>query len=390
MTELTRGFETVEFKQRLARVQTSMQAQQLDVLLLSCEADVRYFSGFLTQFWQSPTRPWFLLVPQSGEPVAVIPSIGEHCMSQTWISDIRTWPSPHETDDGVSLLSDTIISLTGDSGRIGLPMGRESYLRMPVSDFEKVKSTLAKHEWVDATQLLQHTRMIKSSAEITKIRHVCQLASDVFEGAPNWLHTGMSEIEVFREFKIRALQVGVDDVSYLVGGAGLGGYEDIISPPGNHLIQAGDVLILDTGCVWDGYFCDYDRNYSFGPASNAVNTAYQRAWDATEAGFTAAKPGASFADLFNAMNTILSDGNPTAESNVGRLGHGLGTQLTEPASITSFDNTTLETGMVITLEPGLVYDGTKMMVHEENIVITDTGAELLSRRASQQIIEVKN
>ncbi len=388
MTEPTRGFDTAEFKQRLARVQTGMQAQQLDVLLLSCEPDVRYFSGFLTQFWQSPTRPWFLLVPQSGEPVAVIPSIGEYCMSQTWINTIHTWASPHETDDGVSLLTDTLYTLTGDGGRIGLPMGRESHLRMPLGDFEKVKTALAKHEWVDATELLQHTRMVKSAAEIKKIRHVCQLASDVFESAPEWLRTGMSDVDVFREFKIKALQAGVDDVSYLVGGAGLGGYEDIISPPAAHILQTGDVLILDTGCVWDGYFCDYDRNYSFGPASDAVNAAYQRTWDATEAGFAAAKPGATFADLFNVMNGILSDGNSAAGSSVGRLGHGLGTQLTEPASITIFDNTVLEAGMVITLEPGLVYDGIKMMVHEENIVITDSGAEYLSRRASQQIVEV--
>ncbi len=390
MTEPTRGFDTAEFKQRLARVQTGMLAQQLDVLLLSCEPDVRYFSGFLTQFWQSPTRPWFLLVPQSGEPVAVIPSIGEHCMSQTWINTIHTWSSPHETDDGVSLLSNTISSLTGGTGRIGLSMGRESHLRMPLADFEKVKSALAKHEWADATALLQHTRMVKSEAEVTKIRYVCQLASDVFDGASDWLRTGMSDIEVFREFKIKALQAGVDDVSYLVGGAGVGGYEDIISPPAARLLQTGDVLILDTGCVWDGYFCDYDRNYCFGPASDAVNAAYQRTWDATEAGFDAAKPGASFADLFNVMNGILSDGDPAAGSSVGRLGHGLGTQLTEPASITSFDNTLLEAGMVITLEPGLVYDGIKMMVHEENIVITDTGAEYLSRRAPQKITEVAN
>jgi len=365
MAEPTRGFENSEYQQRLSRVQQGMQAQQLDVLLLSCEPDVRYFSGFFTQFWQSPTRPWFLLVPLSGKPVAVIPSIGEYCMSQTWIDEIHTWSSPHETDDGVSLLANTLKTLTGNSGRIGLPMGRETHLRMPMGDFDKVKAQLANHEWIDATQLLQHTRMVKSPAEITKIRHVCQIASDVFEGAPAWLHTGMTDVDVFRQFKIKALEAGVDDVSYLVGGAGSGGYEDIISPPAAHTLQTGDVLILDTGCVWDGYFCDYDRNYSFGPASSAVSSAYQRAWDA-----------------------ILSDGNDDAGSSVGRLGHGLGTQLTEQASITSFDTTVLEAGMVITLEPGLVYDGIKMMVHEENIVITDSGAEYLSRRAAQQIVEV--
>lgn len=388
ITEPERGFATSEFESRLYRVQQGMRDQQLDLLLLTSEADVRYFSGFLTQFWQSPTRPWFLLIPQSGEPVAVIPSIGEQCMSRTWIKHIYTWASPSESDDGVGLLLDTINRLTSGQGRIGTPMGRESHLRMPLNDFEAVLQTLDKHEWVDASSLLQHTRMIKSSAEIKKIHHVCQLASDVFEHATNWLHAGMTDIDVFREFKIKALQAGVDDVCYLVGGSGAGGYEDIISPASNRTITAGDVLILDTGCVWDGYFCDFDRNYSFGAASSAVSSAYQRAWDATEAGFAAAKPGVTFADLYKAMQTVLSDGADSDDSNVGRLGHGLGTQLTEPASITSFDHTVLEIGMVLTLEPGLTYDGVKMMVHEENIVITESGAEYLSRRAPQQIIEI--
>lgn len=387
-TEPERGFATSEFESRLHRVQDGMRNQQIDLLLLTSEADVRYFSGFLTQFWQSPTRPWFLLVPQSGEPVAVIPSIGEQCMSRTWIKQIYTWASPSETDDGVSLLIDTVNRLTSRQGRIGTPMGRESHLRMPLSDFEDVIQNLDNHEWVDATSLLQHTRMFKSAAEIKKIQHVCQLASDVFEQAPNWLHTGMTDIDVFREFKIKALQAGVDDVSYLVGGSGAGGYDDIISPASDRTIHTGDVLILDTGCVWDGYFCDFDRNYSFGSASSAINSAYQRAWDATEAGFATAKPGATFADLFNAMQTVLSNGSDDDDSNVGRLGHGLGTQLTEPASITSYDQTVLEVGMVLTLEPGLTYDGVKMMVHEENIVITESGAEYLSRRAPQQIIEI--
>lgn len=83
-----------------------MAEGSIDALLLTTEPEVRYFSGFLTQFWQSPTRPWFLVVPATGRPVAVIPEIGEPLMSQTWIDDFRTWPSPSPDDEGVSLLAD--------------------------------------------------------------------------------------------------------------------------------------------------------------------------------------------------------------------------------------------------------------------------------------------
>lgn len=100
-----RGFLITEFAQRLGRAQRGMARAGLDALLLTTEPEVRWFTGFLTEFWQSPTRPWFLVVPRDGEPIAVIPGIGEPLMARTWIDDIRTWPSPRPGDEGVSSLA---------------------------------------------------------------------------------------------------------------------------------------------------------------------------------------------------------------------------------------------------------------------------------------------
>ncbi|MGB9438886.1 MAG: M24 family metallopeptidase, partial [Desulfobacterales bacterium] len=72
-------------------------------------------------------------------------------------------------------------------------------------------------------------------------------------------------------------------------------------------------------------------------------------------------------------------------NDVGRLGHGLGMQLTEWPSNTAFDNTPLVPGMVLTLEPGMMYAPGKSMVHEENIVITESGAQYLSVRCSPEL-----
>ena len=79
-----RQFLLTEFEQRLARAQTMMRALKLDAVLLTTETNVRYFSGYFTQFWQSPTRPWFLILPLTGKPIAVIPTIGVVGMSNTW------------------------------------------------------------------------------------------------------------------------------------------------------------------------------------------------------------------------------------------------------------------------------------------------------------------
>ncbi|MGI9355328.1 MAG: M24 family metallopeptidase, partial [Rhizobiaceae bacterium] len=141
---------------------------------------------------------------------------------------------------------------------------------------------------------------------------------------------------------------------------------------------------LDTGVVWDGYFCDFDRNYAIGPATPAVADAHARLIDATQAAFDAARPGKTTADLFHSMDAVLTGG--TSDTEPGRLGHGLGMQLTEWPSILPQDQTVLEEGMVLTLEPGIALEHDKIMVHEENIVIAQTGAEFLSSPAGREIV----
>jgi Xaa-Pro aminopeptidase len=141
--------------------------------------------------------------------------------------------------------------------------------------------------------------------------------------------------------------------------------------------------MLDTGVVHDGHFCDFDRNFSVGSPSPATATAHARLLEATQAGFAAARPGAAASDLFHAMDAVLTGGVGIAEA--GRLGHGLGTQLTEWPSLLPHDRTVLEPGMVLTLEPGLQTAPGRIMVHEENIVIREHGAEWLSPLASAAI-----
>ena len=80
------------------------------------------------------------------------------------------------------------------------------------------------------------------------------------------------------------------------------------------------------------------------------------------------------------MQQVIAPG-AGAGGDVGRFGHGLGMQLTEWPSIAPFDDTILEPGMVLTLEPSLAFGTGKMMVHEEVIVVRDSGAELLTHRA---------
>ena len=380
----TRGFHQSEFEARTARAQEMMATAGMSAILVLTEPEVRYFTGFLTPFWQSPTRPWFVVIPAAGKPIAVIPAIGTECMAATWIDDILTWSSPNPIDEGISLLSDVLRGVTSGDAKVGLPMGPETALRMSMLDFNRLSEAIAPQTFVDASPIIQTLRMTKSDAEIEKVRHICGVLSGVFEDLPNVLRTGMTNVEIFRAFKIAALNAGADDVAYLVGGTGQGGYGDIISPPSDIPSAHGDVLILDTGATFDGYFCDFDRNYIFGDTTDAAKRAYDVVYRATEAGIAAAVPGNTCADLYHTMQGIMDAGGAMG-NDVGRLGHGLGMQLTEWPSNMPTDMTVLKPGMIMTLEPGMTFAPGKVMVHEENLVIREGAPELLSRRAASEM-----
>ena len=142
--------------------------------------------------------------------------------------------------------------------------------------------------------------------------------------------------------------------------------------------------MMDTGCVWDGYFCDFDRNWAVGQADDTARRAYDVLWRATEAGLRTAKPGNTCRDLFEAMSKVIKEMDDSG-GDIGRLGHGLGMQLTEQPSHAAFDTTVLKENMVLTLEPSLGYGDGLMMVHEENIVVRANGAELITTRAAPEL-----
>ncbi|MCH1532437.1 MAG: Xaa-Pro peptidase family protein [Planktomarina temperata] len=379
---MPQGFETTEFKARLTGAQSRMNAADLDAILLTTEPDIRYFTGYLTRFWESPCRPWFLVLPRSGDPIAVIPSIGAAPMARTWITDIRTWRAPDLEDDGISLLAETLRDL---GPRIGTPSGLQSHLRMPLGDFARLNAALPQPIGADA-DILRSLRLVKSEAEIEKIKTACQIATRAFERVPEIARIGQPLAPVFRDFQRLCLDEGADWVPYLAGAAAPGGYGDVISPADDRPLEAGDVLMLDTGLVHDGYFCDFDRNFSVGSPSPDVAAGHSRLIEATYAAFEAARPGATAAELFHVMDKIVTGG--AGRSEAGRYGHGLGMNLTEWPSLIPTDHTPLVERMVLTLEPGIELAPGRALVHEENIVIRENGAEWLSQPYGAEMIRI--
>ncbi|ODS25076.1 peptidase M24 [Candidatus Endobugula sertula] len=380
VTTPLRGFERNEFEARTEKLQKLMAKQHIGGVFFSTEPEFRYFSGFKSQFWESPTRPWFLVIPVQGLPIAVIPDIGVAGFEDTWIEDVRSWPSPRPEDDGIRLLANTLAEVSKQSKCIGAMLGPETHLRMPATNFRHLEQRLSQYNITDITTIVRHIRSIKSSTEIDKIRFACEVTAAGFDFLLENLQAGITEREACKAMQIEMLRLGADTCPYLIATSGPNGYDNIIMGPTDRQINQGDILIIDTGANFDGYFSDFDRNFAFGEVEQQAYDAYEAVFESTEAGLLTAAPGQTTGDVWKAMWSVLEKAGALG-NDVGRMGHGLGMQLTEWPSNVKEGDVVLQQGMVLTLEPGMTYAPNKVMVHEENIVITESGCELLHKRA---------
>ena len=384
-------FAESEYDMRAEKARRLMAEHGLAVLLLTGEADFRYFAGFHTETWASPTRPRFLVLPADGELVAVVPASNLLAMRQAGVvDDVRTWNAPNPADEGVSLLADVIRQACPHGGALGVEMGPETRIAMPLADVLRLRELVAPLSFCDSSVVIREVRRIKSSAEIANIRTVARIVSDGFEALSTKFRVGMSEHEVGALLKADILSRGADKTPFMAVESGRSGYDKIITGPSHRRLEPGDLLFIDTGSTLNGYWCDFDRHFAVGHLADEARHAHELVYLATEAGLNAVRPGTRTCDVWSAMAAVMSESGTTG-SVVGRMGHGLGLIPTGPPSLNATDETVLEPGMVITIEPSMSYlcrdqpDRQLLMVHEENVAVTDDGYELLSRRAPREI-----
>ncbi|MCP4148884.1 MAG: aminopeptidase P family protein [bacterium] len=248
----------------------------------------------------------------------------------------------------------------------------------------RLKKRIRPFDMVDGFCIMRELRMIKSPAEVSRIRRTCRIVADAFDALPGYIQPGDNEKDVVRKFQADILLRGADKTPFTSIGSGKGGYESIIMGPTHRKLKKGDLFLIDTGARYDGYFCDFDRNFAIGAPPDEAKRIHDILYHATDAGIKAARPGNSAADVFQAQAEVLMNSRIQL-GNVGRLGHGLGKVITEPPSLKPEDHTRLVPGMVLAIEPSAMYGRNKILVHEENIVVTENGAKLLSRRAPQEM-----
>ena len=157
--------------------------------------------------------------------------------------------------------------------------------------------------------------------------------------------------------------------------------------PGNTKVQRGDLVLFDLGVVHEGYCSDITRTVAYGDINDKQAEIYETVLKAQEAAVRASKPGVSCSEIDLTARNIIRD-KGYGEFFPHRLGHGLGISVHEYPSLTETNSLELQSGMVYTIEPGIYVPNVAGVTIEDDLLITDTGCEILTKfPKSLQIIK---
>ncbi len=387
-------FPKDEYERRYARVREEMRRRRIDAILATSEPNYRYLGGHYTQLWPNLTRPRCLLLPLEGEPLVIVGSIEVGRVKwQTWLTDIRYFSGgpkdfgfgEHTTD----LVAEAVRERGLAKGRIGTELGMQMRMGLSINDYEALKRKLGPAELVDAAELLWQVRMVKSPLELVYMRRACDILSAAYRDLVKDVVEGMTESELYRRMTIHLMGHGAERQTYIP----VNFHEGNRVPPHEHLyscdvterrLKRGHVIDLDGGCTYRGYWSDWNRTFAFGPPPERAKRAYRLMQDTMEAALPAIRPGVPVAEVARACTASLKRAG-FGEHGIGRAGHGNGLTMPEPPSILDTDPTVLAPGMVLCVEPSFVVEGYGPIVGEEQVVVTETGYELLSARAHPEL-----
>lgn len=374
-----------EFANRVARARSLMAERDLDGLVVTDAEFYSYFSGHKVPAWMK-SRPSIFILPLEGAP-AIIHWSGPEMFARlygrampSWVEDRRIYPEvplgfDPRTDWGVA----EVLRERGlDKSRLGIELGRETWLGIPLTDFDLLREQLPTVTWADSGSVLWGCRMIKSEWEIDCMRRACEIGARAWGRCFDKLYHGISIAEVQQRVVAYYHEEGADlgaGPPMVMGATG----------PGDTFVK-GDVLYIDGGCTYSGYAMDFARRAVFGEPSERQKDEHYGMWDVLRKVIDFMAPGVSLKDVFAYSQALLAE-HPNwknySDHPAKRIGHGQGTG-NEPPSISGTDDTVLQECMVLTPEPKIEsVDG--LVNPEEHVVIRSRGNEILSKSSNWEL-----
>ncbi len=254
------------------------------------------------------------------------------------------------------------------------------------SFYQQLSQNFAGYELKSLTGFVEKLRMIKDDSEIATIRHACSISDKAFIDVLDFIKPGQTtELQVANFLDFRMREYGASGVSFETIAAS--GYRSAM-PHGvasDKVIETGESLTLDFGCYYNHYVSDMTRTVHIGQVTDQEREIYDVVLRANQALIEKAKAGLSFADFDGIPRSVI------AEAGYGphfthSIGHGMGLDVHEIPYFGPASTGQLEVGMVVTDEPGIYLDNQYGLRIEDDLLITETGCEVLTLAPKELIV----
>jgi len=357
----------------MAKLQQNMRTAGVDAFVLQRGDNLRYVASL------TPYDSFYLghqqavLLPVEGEPIVFATDrYAEVLQKSHWLKDIRSISSRPDHPAPVVVI-DALNELNLTQAKIALdPFMNCIFAR-------SLEKALDKAMFVDGDAILWEARRVKCDAEIAIIEEAVQIAEIGLRAGIDTIREGIRECE---------LAGAIIDAVISAGGHGLYAVPAVVSSgerwerceefPTEKRIRRGELVNIDEGPLFKGYYGEFARMLLIGTPSEDQKKLYQTTYKAHRETIEAIRPGMTSADVAAVSKQIFQEKGYGKFAEYG-IGHGLGMSSAEPPWISPNDATVLQAGMVIAVEPSVFLPGVGGCRFEDNVVVTDDGCRQLSR-----------
>jgi len=361
-----------ERQQRQERARQLMTENGLDAIALMTGTSMQYFAGIR---WWGGERTFALILPAKGHSFYVCPGFEEGRAREQIKNapegenpDVRIW---QEDESPYERIAQGLKERSIGSGKIGL----EETIRFVFAD--GIAKASPQGSFLSATPVTAGCRMIKNAHEIALMKLASQVTLEAYEAAYRAVKDGMTQPQVEELVRKAHEQLG------FTGGADVQVGEFSAFPHGSvtpQVVHEGTIVLMDGGCTVEGYQSDITRTYVLGKATDKMKKVFDIVHRAQSAALAAAHPGVECGSIDDAARKIVIDSGygPDYKFFTHRLGHGMGMDGHEWPYLVRGNTAKLQTNMTTSDEPGIYIRGEFGIRLEDDMHITENGAELLT------------
>ena len=353
---------------RLAALRAYLDEKKVNAVLISKNANLRYFSGF------------------TGDSTVLIITRKKNILvtDGRYIEQAKRESPKFELVEQTEGLWKKVSEVLNEVGLLSIGFEGNA---LTVNEFEKLKELMPKLKLTPIT--LDELRQVKDETEIAKIEVACEIADKAFDEIVKFIRPGLREIDVAAELEYIMRKLGAQKAAFdTIVASGLRG----CLPHGiatDKIIKNGEFVTMDFGAIYDGYNSDITRTVFVGRADNQQRKLYNAVLSAQYLGLKTIKPGISGKDVDATVRAALEkDG--FAQYFTHGLGHGVGIEIHEEPRLSKHSTCeALKANMIVTDEPGVYIPNFGGIRIEDTVLITENIAKPLTK-SPKHLIEISN